>query len=758
MDNKLLLQIFLLKEETGKTWPYTEAFLHKILGREVAKDRMRTLTEKAVRDLERLTSEAISSFLDTVVDIDGLGELLTNAGFTKDSLLSSSFEVLDSTPSNGLLIELGKFQKKHQMPNGTLLHWFCLLTGVTVKLPDGSAAKMHRWVNDLTAQLKKLQSNRGKTGGSGALEAFRSALFAIPDMFPTSSSSTSETQSNNAPAADKNGGLHSKLAALRRQHEESEHLISSLTCQINVLAEEKKALTKEIAVTAHTNADLTGKVVTEKERAAQLQQDVTTLQTSIRDKDQQLRALKKDNAVRRNTRLQNTIRQLRLKTIQMQQMINKATQQKVVLNNRRYYVQRTLQMKGAQVLHERTRKLDLRRENRHLRQRILELEGIAGERRVIRLKDPDTGYFTEDAKVCIMQLVGQHEIAAGRCGEVIQTFCRTVLHAEVPEGDLPSERSVGRFLDMGQVIAKMHVGDAITKSERFDLHTDGTSKVGKKIVGHQVTTADGQTLSCGYTVVASENADCLVTVATDMLEELAIIYENDDGRKQEKFLEFFEKLSSVMSDRAAVMKCFGSRLDDLRKDLLQTEEDIKFLYCNAHFLLGLVSGVDKAFKDQQQEGDQPVGRDSVAKFAGRRIREHPVSRYIREACALLGPRGDERFGCRESWLAYCMLIGCHSTITSFKANRFNNLFQASAALHFHQQDIGTFLDTCMAALNWKQEGILLDSRSTIIDNHLIALGLMYFRLTGPYWRLLGKSIHVLDFYKHVEQMTQFLKR
>lgn len=70
-------------------------------------------------------------------------------------------------------------------------------------------------------------------------------------------------------------------------------------------------------------------------------------------------------------------------------------------------------------------------------------------RRVIRLNDPDTGYFTEDAKVCIMELVGQHEIAASRCGEVIHTFYRTVLHADVPENDLPSERSVWRFLDMG---------------------------------------------------------------------------------------------------------------------------------------------------------------------------------------------------------------------------------------------------------------------------------------------------------------------
>ena len=81
---------------------------------------MRTLTEKAIRDLEKLTPEALSSFrLDTVVDIDGLGELLTNAGFTRDSLLSSSFDVRNPTPSNGLLLELlywGNFNRNISCP------------------------------------------------------------------------------------------------------------------------------------------------------------------------------------------------------------------------------------------------------------------------------------------------------------------------------------------------------------------------------------------------------------------------------------------------------------------------------------------------------------------------------------------------------------------------------------------------------------------------------------------------------------------
>lgn len=52
-------------------------------------------------------------------------------------------------------------------------------------------------------------------------------------------------------------------------------------------------------------------------------------------------------------------------------------------------------------------------------------------------------------------------------------------------------------------------------------------------MGQQVTTDGGPNLSCGYTVVAIES------LATDLLEELAVIYEEDDSKRQQKFVDFF---------------------------------------------------------------------------------------------------------------------------------------------------------------------------------------------------------------------------
>ena len=81
--NKLLLQIFLLKEDSGKSWKETEGFLTKIVG-EFQQNRLRYLTEKCVKEVKKLDADdasCLSSFLQKVVDVDNIGTYLTKAGF-----------------------------------------------------------------------------------------------------------------------------------------------------------------------------------------------------------------------------------------------------------------------------------------------------------------------------------------------------------------------------------------------------------------------------------------------------------------------------------------------------------------------------------------------------------------------------------------------------------------------------------------------------------------------------------------------------
>ncbi|XP_070174096.1 piggyBac transposable element-derived protein 4-like [Littorina saxatilis] len=51
---------------------------------------------------------------------------------------------------------------------------------------------------------------------------------------------------------------------------------------------------------------------------------------------------------------------------------------------------------------------------------------------------------------------------------------------------------------------------------------------------------------------------------------------------------------------------------------------------------------------------------------------YPPQNYIRMACDCLGPRGDDKNGCRDAWIAHRLIAQKASTITSYRENRFNN--------------------------------------------------------------------------------------
>ena len=170
-----------------------------------------------------------------------------------------------------------------------------------------------------------------------------------------------------------------------------------------------------------------------------------------------------------------------------------------------------------------------------------------------------------------------------------------------------------------------------------------------------------------------------------------------------------------------------------------------FLHCNAHFLLGLARSLDKSLKALATE---PTGRDKHPKFSSSK-KEVVVCRLVREACAVLGPRGDEWFSCRDSWIAYCSLQETPSAIPAYKGDRFNNISEAAAAIFFHHQHVQNFLDNYTSQRNWTQDGILCALQCPDVLAALLAIAVIDLRLTKPYWQLLGRPIYCLDFYAHV---------
>ncbi|KAL8580963.1 hypothetical protein ACOMHN_017530 [Nucella lapillus] len=175
--------------------------------------------------------------------------------------------------------------------------------------------------------------------------------------------------------------------------------------------------------------------------------------------------------------------------------------------------------------------------------------------------------------------------------------------------------------------------------------------------------------------------------------------------------------------KAAVMKSFQKNLEEERRILLHTDEGLDFLHCNAHFLLGLGAECKKVLGQEEKDRGEQLGRDNLSRFSSySKNTECSAFRYIRMVCDCCGPRGDDQHGCRDSWLAYCLMVGRKSAVTSFRENRFNNLFQAAASIHFHRQDIQDCISNFLPKVNKKIDSILADNGSKVIDCHVITLG------------------------------------
>ena len=303
------------------------------------------------------------------------------------------------------------------------------------------------------------------------------------------------------------------------------------------------------------------------------------------------------------------------------------------------------------------------------------------------------------------------------------------------------------------MLSIIHVASKLEGCGAYDLHSDGTTKDHRKYVGHQVTLDSGESMSLGFTMVATEDSQTLLAIACNLFQELADIYENN---AEQHYKTMLANMVGLMSDRASVMKSFDRQFDDHRRQLLNTEESLQFLHCNAHFLLGLSSEAEKIVKDMTK--GSTFGRDKVKAFGHfSNSSETCVSRYLRLACSSLGPRGDEKSGCRDTWQPFCELQGHSSQITSFRSNRFNNFFQGAVGLHYHRSAIQVFFTEYHTNNNLKLRSVLADAESDEIDTFITALGILYHKVTGPYWQLVRSDVKYLDFHVYVGKLAESLE-
>jgi hypothetical protein len=357
----------------------------------------------------------------------------------------------------------------------------------------------------------------------------------------------------------------------------------------------------------------------------------------------------------------------------------------------------------------------------------------AKESNMLNVKDDGSGTYSLAMRFLVNELTSL-EVAQSKIGPVIDAVATNLFNTSVRP--LPSKTTVQNINDEGHFLVKSYIAENLKTSTGMGISTDGTQRKREKILDTTFVSSRGDTMSCGFTKVASETGQTIADVTVAQLKELALV----SGEPENTFLVgLAEKLTFYMSDRASNEKKSHKIMDEWRRDMLRdtSEEqapEVHKFYCMAHVLLSFHGNVLAELSTIQKtiQETEDLGRDKLDQFRNFRP-DNVAQRVVRTTSDVFGPVG-EHLGVRDMWLAHCSHLGIKSKIGSYKDNRFNALFENAAQILHHRKDFCYLLQ--FRCSNKKLQAVRGDLEDPIIITFIQSLAILFIQLTGPYWNLI----------------------
>ena len=159
------------------------------------------------------------------------------------------------------------------------------------------------------------------------------------------------------------------------------------------------------------------------------------------------------------------------------------------------------------------------------------------------------GAYTDAVRQCCLSL-SSHNLGVERVGPVIRTVINTLTKHSI--GRLPSVALLSQMLVEAKAIALMQAGEVATQSQDSTLHTDGTTKFGRKYGGFQVTT-DDQSLSLGMADMMSGSAEHTFDTFEAILKDVKMACKKGLGMNN-VVAQVVNSLKNTMSDRTSWKK------------------------------------------------------------------------------------------------------------------------------------------------------------------------------------------------------------
>lgn len=700
---------------------------------------------RLVYRIEKLTENAHLD-LDAQVDFDEVAEVLSKVGLTRSILLANSpdFYFKDSQLSNEFVFALEQFRSKEALPLSFLVFW--LQKFLKIRSIEMSPYQIKSKVNAICKAVKNLQKRKAKD----ELEEFFSKSTFYDISTNMSVPNTPKAKQSSCECKTIISQLNKKCYVLETNLRKCEEFSNNQKIIIDALREERDAL-----------LPLRQDVQAANDKNSILAAELKDLKEQIKAQAVELSGMKATKTYKQNSKLKSTVELLEQTITELKKdALRLKTDAAIEVKEKNDQIQ----LLKNKVKVEQTVKSRYKVMNESNSMALKDLL-LSEEDKAPILKEKKFNQFSDDVRLMYMSLIGEANVAAQNCAKIIQIVSKHLFKTDIPLDKLPCPSTALNIASEAFHVSQHHVATKLKDCEHFTFASDGTSRDKKHYLERHVILNDKTEMSLGFTEIAVDDSVTLLEKTIEILDDLSDNLcktstedvENNQEKKQEQFLDLLKKLKCTMSDRSSVNKSFNQKLSEYKQDLLNGEDaSTHFLYCNAHFLLGLVVATEIALKSSEHDMGK-LGRDQDEKFDSfSNSSETATFRLIRLAAEVFGPRGDEKSGCRREWVAYLDSIGKKSKFTSFRSNRFNNTFENASAIIHHKDDMVSFLTDYISHSNKKLESILQD----LADGRVVALvqsvALFNILFTGPYWALMNSHTSYAHFPQYVSKMKKFL--
>ena len=364
------------------------------------------------------------------------------------------------------------------------------------------------------------------------------------------------------------------------------------------------------------------------------------------------------------------------------------------------------------------------------------------------------GVFKDAVRTCCLELLSLN-VGILNVRPVIESVLRMV---DMSATDLPSTGTLSTMLLELKRVSMLHIAEEVQKADNLTLHSDGTSKFGKKYGSYQVAT-NSQVFSLGVVDMkcgtAAHTLEKLKEVLSDVSDVCsAASLPGDVG------LQIVGKLKNTMSDRCAVQKSFNELLLDYRAEVLpnviegweslsddaqQSMLRMNNFFCGMHLIVGFATQAVKALAEWEKEFFQgrKVGANTVPGVYEKK--ESLVQRLIRTATSTFEKHGNEQAGAVASFQAYLAKEDMHLDLHDLRGNREYILFYNAAGIYAVHECMLFFLLEVQGETNLLLRAVSADLSVPELVAGARALALLCKLVITPLWRVLeDRFVSILD--------------